>query len=197
MNVRSSANEFTLSQVNHAIDNAVGNLHQEQRGELPKTLKPRVVSGSPSIGSAASVETSQKATSAHQGKGSVGRLNYRHSGGKNRIIVRGTGQIPTVSIGATETTFAAVARRTYFYVGNVNPQTEKEEVVRYLKSKIPHGEFILDALPMRENAFSRAFKLTTDFALFDMINKAEFWPQGVVVKNFFRFERKPRDRGQQ
>lgn len=78
--------------------------------------------------------------------------------------------------------------------GNINPQTGKETVLQYVKTRRPNDEFVLEELPMRENAFSRAFKLTTDYALIDVINKPEFWPQGVIVKKFFRFKSRSEDK---
>lgn len=109
---------------------------------------------------------------------------------ERKKFIRGSHQIPTVPVGTTQTTFAAVARRAYFYIGNINPKTTKEEIFQYMKLRRPDDEFILDELPMREGALSRAFKLTTDFSLVDEVNKPDFWPQGVIIKKFFRIAKR-------
>lgn len=116
---------------------------------------------------------------------------------KKNNFIRGSSEIPAVPIGTTKSTFAAVARRAYFYVGNINPQTGKEEVLHYIKSKRPNDDFVLEELPMRDGAVSRAFKLITDYELIEVINKPDFWPQGVIVKKFFRIAKKQGTRSQQ
>lgn len=132
-----------------------------------------------------------KRTGEDTGKQPVNRQTLEHSSDRKPKFIRGSGQIPAVPIGAAESTFAAVARRAYLYVGNINPQTTKGEVLQYIKSRRANDEVVLEELPMRENAYSRAFKLIIDFNLMDVFNKPEFWPQGVIVKRFFRVTRRP------
>lgn len=94
--------------------------------------------------------------------------------------------VPVCRGGSGNSTFAAVARRAYLYVGNVNLDTDENVIRGYLENKFQNNEFIVDPLPMREGAQSRAFKLTFDYSLLDDLNKPELWPSGVVVKRFFR-----------
>lgn len=101
-------------------------------------------------------------------------------------FVRGTGEVPAISVGSECNTFAAVARRAYFYIGNVNINTKTDHICNYLRKKCPDQLFVLDELPKREQAQSKAYKLTTDFTLMDTINNPQFWPQGIIIKKFFR-----------
>lgn len=94
--------------------------------------------------------------------------------------------MPTVTVGSTQSTFAAVARRAYLYVGNINPNTDRDGVLSYIKQKHPNSNVVLEDLPMRDGALSRSFKLTVDFSMLDIFNQPEFWPQGIIVKRFFR-----------
>lgn len=59
-------------------------------------------------------------------------------------------------------------------------------VCDYLKNKFPSHEFIVESLPTRDGAQSRAFKLTCDFLILGNLYLPETWPKGVVVKRFFR-----------
>lgn len=105
-------------------------------------------------------------------------------------VVRGNANISAVPIGVRSedhtVTFAAVARRAYLYVGNVQLQTTGEMVKTYLRQKFPNHDFVVEPLPMKDTAQSRAFKLTFDFSLLDNLNEPEIWPSGVIVKRFFR-----------
>lgn len=110
-------------------------------------------------------------------------------GDHRKRYVRGTVPTPQVAVGSDQDSFAAVARRAYLYVGNVNPGASKDSIVGYIRNRAPEVDFVVDELPKREEALSRAFKLTVDFTLLEKFNKADFWPQGVVVKRFFQFKR--------
>lgn len=105
-------------------------------------------------------------------------------------FIRGTVPTPTIAVGSKQNTFAAVARRAHLYVGNVNPHASKESIVDYIKDRIPNYDFALDELPKRDEAVSRAYKLTVDFTLLSILNQSDFWPQGVIVKRFFQPKRK-------
>lgn len=104
-------------------------------------------------------------------------------------VIRGTVQIPATACGPD--TFAAVARRAHLYVGKVRPDVSKETVAKYVRERAPNTNFDLEELPKREEAASRAFKMTTDFAWLDTFNRPDFWPQDVVVKRFFLPKKKP------
>lgn len=90
---------------------------------------------------------------------------------------------------SSESSFAAIVRRAYLYIGNVNPNVEKEAVVKYVADNCPDFGFDIEELPLSDGARTRSFKLTADFKMLETINKPEFWPQGIVVRRFFRGKR--------
>lgn len=102
------------------------------------------------------------------------------------VVVRGTAPTPTVAVGSVHDTFAAVARRAFLYLGNVNPNAEKKAVEDYIKDKCPKIDLVLEDLPKRDHALSRAYKLTVDYTWLDTLNKPDFWPDNIIVKRFFR-----------
>lgn len=125
--------------------------------------------------------------------------NKRQSNMKKTEILRGTGDISSIPVGSKNgvdeanvntvdevLSFAAVARRAYLYVGNVNLYATEKSLYGYLKQKLPNNNFIVEPLPMRDNAQSRAFKLTCDFSLLESLKNPSIWPNGIVVKRFFR-----------
>lgn len=129
-------------------------------------------------------------------------VNVRPAGGKvlgsrqpraanQKTFIRGSVPTPAVAMGSKQDSFAAVARRAQLYIGNVNPNASEDSITQYIKARIPNNEFVLDRLPKRDEAMSKAYKLTTDFEILDILNKPDFWPQGVIVKRFFR-PRQPR-----
>lgn len=101
-------------------------------------------------------------------------------------VIRGSAPTPAVAVGSKQHTFAAVARRAYLYIGNVNPNTDKDVIESYIRDKCPDSCPVLDDLPGRDNSISKAYKLTIDFIMLETLNKANFWPDGIVVKRFFR-----------
>lgn len=120
-----------------------------------------------------------------------GRVNIKNQNKPRAVtVVRGSANISTIPVGVKTNdrtaTFAAVARRAYLYVGNVQLQTSGEMINTYLKKKFAGCDFVVEPLPVKDNAQSKAFKLTFDFSLLDELNKPEVWPSGVIVKRFFR-----------
>lgn len=103
-------------------------------------------------------------------------------------FVRGKATVTPLPVGVRNTvaTFAAVARRAYLYIGNVHPCATEESVCGYLESKFPGKEFIVEGLPKRQSAQSRAFKLTADHSLLAELHSPELRPDGVVMRIFFR-----------
>lgn len=113
----------------------------------------------------------------------------------NRAVVFGRAPVPAVAMTSVDNSFAAVVKRAYIYIGNVNPNVNKENIVSYLKDKCASSEndFDIEDLPVRNGARSKSFKLTTDFKLLDSLNNPELWPEGVVVKRFFRRRQRQAD----
>lgn len=105
---------------------------------------------------------------------------------RRQNFIRGSMPTPAVSVGSDRDTFAAVARRAHLYIGNVNPNASKDVIDDYIRERLPDTAYVLEDLPRRDGAISRAYKLSLDFSLLETLNKPEFWPQGVVVKRFFR-----------
>lgn len=91
---------------------------------------------------------------------------------------------------AASVTFAAVTRKAWFYVGRIRHGTKPEQLRDYLKAKFPEQDFIVEALPTRENAGSVSFKVGADLSLVDQLNQASMWPKDVAVKKFRFFRRK-------
>lgn len=115
--------------------------------------------------------------------------NTEHGTKKPPVIIRGSAPVPSVELkpsGFSDNSFAAAARRAYLYVGNVNINATEESLVAYLKSKYPEKEFVVEALPVRDNAQSKSFKLVCDFTLLESLNSPESWSNGIIVKRFFR-----------
>lgn len=100
-------------------------------------------------------------------------------------VVKGSAPVPAVKMGSNEVSFAAVVKRAYLYIGNVNPNVREQAVVDYIKNKYPEDEFTVEELSINEKAKTKSFKLTLDYALLDSLRKPEFWPQGIIVKRFF------------
>lgn len=125
---------------------------------------------------------------AFKGKKKSASFHRGASQAEKNMVVRGNADVTRVPVGTktNEATFAAVARRAYLYVGNVHPCATEGKVHDYLANKFPGNDFVVEPLPSRQNAQSRAFKLTSDFSLLTELYKPETWPSGILVKKFFR-----------
>lgn len=149
----------------------------------------------PKVGKPIAAPLPKKAPILHQSLNPRSRRSSANAAGEIKAAavknyVRGTAPTPEVAMGSDLNSFAAVARRAYLYIGNVNPGAGKETITNYIKKKVPGVDFVIDELPKREEALSRAFKLTVDFTLLETFNKSDFWPQGVIVKRFFQFKKR-------
>lgn len=167
--VKSSVRSSAAVQISGAMEpsakrnDSVGQLHSSAASQVVSHSKTMISSRS-SVGDAAS-ETHR------------------------RNVIRGT--VPTQLPAGGQNTFAAVVRRAHLYVGNVRPHVSKETVADYVREKVPNANFDIEELPKREEALSRAFKLSVDFSLLSTFNSPDFWPQDVMVKRFFHPKRKP------
>lgn len=159
--------------------------NQNNSKNLKKAIEATSVANS-DIASTRPVSDSEQRKHFESKKSVVDDRNCEREIAKKPNFVRGTGEVPAVSVGSESNTFAAVARRAYFYIGNVNVNTKTDHICDYLRKKCPDQLFVLDELPRREQAQSRAYKLTIDFTMMDRINDPQFWPQGIIVKKFFR-----------
>lgn len=105
---------------------------------------------------------------------------------------------PEVVVGSADPTsrlsgFSGALSRAWLYVGRVTKGTTEHQVGQYLKKILPGREFVVEALPVNDNANSVSFKVGPDISLLDELNKPENWPKDVVVRryNFFRSRNKP------
>lgn len=174
----------------------VGSVDQSSPQDLAREAES-IVSTQPStvLQSATGNRQQSEGTSKKPEDIPTGRFTNRKNSAsvdQQRNFVRGTLPTPPVALGSGQENFAAVARRAYLYVGNVNPNANKNTIVEYIRSKASVSDFTVDELPKRDEALSRAYKLTIDFTLLDVFNRADFWPQGIIIKRFFR----PRGRHQ-
>ncbi|KAL3282115.1 hypothetical protein HHI36_005313 [Cryptolaemus montrouzieri] len=67
------------------------------------------------------------------------------------------------------------------YVGRVGTDVKEENVVTYLKNKFPNASFEVRMLPKGKNSDSVAFEVGADMSLSEDLNKAESWPNGILV----------------
>lgn len=173
-------NVKTVNNVNKNVQKATpivsGNKTVKMKSPQDKTACTTVVSESNDGDSKADMSDSKRAP-------------INRSRNNQRDVVHGVAPTPTVAVGSNQDSFAGVARRAYLYIGNINPNTSKDSVASYIKQKQPNCSYVLDELPRRDNALSRAFKLTIDFTMLETFNKPDVWPQGVIVKRFFRLRK--------
>lgn len=91
---------------------------------------------------------------------------------------------------AGKLTFAGAVRRAWLYVGRAEVNTSPQQVLDHLRGCFPDHNFDVEALPMRDDAKSVAFRIAADLTLIDELRRPEVWPAGIVVKRY-RFFRKP------
>lgn len=106
---------------------------------------------------------------------------------KSATIVRGS---------STPTSFASAEKQAWLSVGNVNLAANESHIQDHLKSKFPGRKFSVEALPVREEAKSRTFKVGADFEILDELYKSENWPKNIKIRRyrFFRGKHgKPED----
>lgn len=96
----------------------------------------------------------------------------------SRIYLKGTDKLSTSLLKAT-------VRKAFVYVGNLNPSTSKENVLKHLVSKFPNENFEIEALPKKEVAKSIAFKVIVNSNIFSLMMNNELWPEGVIIKKFY------------
>lgn len=85
--------------------------------------------------------------------------------------------------------FRAAARRAWLHVARVNKETTADKVKQYLQNKFKQ-DFVVENLPVRDDANSISFKVGADIELLDQLLDANTWPENIVVRRF-RFFRRP------
>lgn len=93
---------------------------------------------------------------------------------------------------STQTSFAAVTRRAWLYVGRATKNSTAEGLRNYLVSKCPNQDFRVEKLDSREEAQTLSFKVGFDYDLLDKLNDSNFWPSGLLVRRFNFFRKMPK-----
>ena len=105
---------------------------------------------------------------------------------KSTLVIRGNEQLNSGSVNS----FSAAAKRAWIYVGRTRADTTPQQVNNYLTNKYDGYEFIVEALPKREDASSISFKVGPDITLLNDLYKPENWPKDVLIKKFEFFRHK-------
>lgn len=76
-------------------------------------------------------------------------------------------------------------------MGNAHKETGPKNLEDFLKDKFPNTKFIIEEIIKDENnkSTNKSFKLGFDFKILSEIQKAEIWPNDIVVRRY-RFFRK-------
>lgn len=84
--------------------------------------------------------------------------------------------------------FSSAVRRAWLSVARADKDTTSQQVLDHLRGNFPGHTFVVEPLPVREDAKSIAFKVGADITLLDKLNRPELWPKGIIVKRyrFFR-----------
>lgn len=94
---------------------------------------------------------------------------------------------------AGKSTFACAVRRAWLYVGRAEVGTSPQQVQSHLCGCFPGHNFDVEALPVRDDAKSVAFRVGADITLIDELRKPEMWPTGILVKRYRFFRRLPQE----
>lgn len=116
----------------------------------------------------------------------VRRSKIKRRGGKPRSNHRES----VVGTAITEASCPLVAapRRLWIHVSKLSLDATKDNVLVYLKSKIPDTVFECEKLPTLGT--NSAFKVGAPFNLLEELNNSNFWPAGTRVRRFFLSARK-------
>lgn len=177
-----------------SLGQQIAELTEMNKGLVSILSKPSEASGTEHCNASQEVNIPEQAITIQQppkvGKvAAASKVKSSPSKDHQKKFIRGTVPMPPVTVGSGQDTFAAVARRAYLYIGNINPNTTKESVIKYIRDRRPDVDVVLEELPKRDEALSRAYKLIIDFTLLETFKSPDFWPQGVVIKRFFQSRR--------
>lgn len=118
---------------------------------------------------------------------------------RSRMLQQGTSLKRPIVVGDRESdspslplSFASAARKAWLYVGRADKNTTPEQIKKHLKDNFPSQDFIVESLPVRDNANSIAFKVGADISLIDDLNTPDLWPKGIIVKRYRFFRRSSR-----
>lgn len=116
-----------------------------------------------------------------------------HRGRERNPIIWGSSVSDSATSSKTSPsdTFAAIARRTWIYVGRVQHGAGPEQIHGHLSKRFPNEKFVVEALPVRQDSVSVSFRVGADLRLQDQLLQPALWPKDVAVRkfNFFRRNR--------
>ncbi|GJQ77242.1 hypothetical protein Trydic_g20668 [Trypoxylus dichotomus] len=97
-----------------------------------------------------------------------------------------------IGTATVDDTFSGIPKRAWLYIGRVNKTVKTEDVQNYLEKKFPNIVFELENLNSKGSFES--FKLGFDFSHLEIVNKAEMWPSGILLRRsrFFSEKEQPR-----
>lgn len=103
---------------------------------------------------------------------------------QNGTIVRGT------KVGFAGN-FTAADRMAWLYVGNARNETKTKDIENFLKVKFPTTKFAIEEIIKHEHnkSANKSFKIGFDLKILDEIQKAEIWPNNIIVKRYRFFRR--------
>lgn len=90
-----------------------------------------------------------------------------------------------------DNTLKAADRTGWLYVGKIHPSMRKEDVMNYLQDSGIQGNIECDQLDTK--GYNKAFRIGVPFQCLESINHPEFWPEGVLVRQYIF--RNPRNTG--
>lgn len=108
-------------------------------------------------------------------------VQHRRRKHRSEASIRGSGEI------SDDHSFASAKRMAWLYVGRAAKSVTKNDLESFLGSRFANRSFLVDELPAREPATSRAFKVGADFDLLDQLNDSNLWPTGIIIKRFHFF----------
>lgn len=74
------------------------------------------------------------------------------------------------------------AKKIWLFIGRVEPDTTEAQVIKYLKRKIPTGEFSCEKIPTRSE--NSCFKIGASYDYSENLNDPNFWPINTVVRRY-------------
>lgn len=128
-------------------------------------------------------ETMEGVTGCSKGEADAGFhvVEYKKRGHRRpATICRGTAKDAKVESG-----FVCEPKKMWLYVGRAGSQTTKETVTTYMKGRL--GDMEDDQLvveSLRSMGVARSYKIGVDSRYYSEVNKAEFWPEGIVFRRF-------------
>lgn len=99
---------------------------------------------------------------------------------RNSVIV-GTGDNGAAGE-LDDVSFGAPRRRLWLYVGRCKNSTTEGQVTSYLTSKNPEHTF--EVTKLTSKGVNSSFRVSASYDLKETLYRPDFWPQGIVVKQF-------------